>query len=413
MTRLFDLSRDILLTTDSERAIADVARYVARRFELEALRSAFPRPTAGTIHQGGERRSTVARSARPRACAAARSTRVRRAPARLRWARRGWRTPRAAIDAGAAAAGHEASRHARDPVRRRSTSGTLDALGGVVAIAIERAHFLAERKKAETLESARRSGLGAARVVQPRSANAPDGRSRRGRRTCRTSRLPPDERHGRRSWRSQELDRLTRLFQDILDMARIDAAAVIPSGNGSPRRTSSRRPSLTSDQRWQEHALEIDADDAVEIQVDPRLTSTALAHVLENAARYSPAGRPIAVRAWTDAEGGHFRCGITVRGSMPPSWTICSSRSIAGSDAARDGDRHGACDHPRTAGGRRRTGLGRERTWRRARSSRSWSIAVRGYRTRRRPSHAVAGPDRGRRADILATMAPLLRVARL
>ena len=27
--------------------------------------------------------------------------------------------------------------------------GTLDALGGVVAIAIERAHFLDERKKAE------------------------------------------------------------------------------------------------------------------------------------------------------------------------------------------------------------------------------------------------------------------------
>ena len=44
--------------------------------------------------------------------------------------------------------------------------GTLDALGGVVAIAIERSHFLAERKKAETLESARRSGVGAARVLQ-------------------------------------------------------------------------------------------------------------------------------------------------------------------------------------------------------------------------------------------------------
>jgi two-component system, OmpR family, sensor histidine kinase KdpD len=29
--------------------------------------------------------------------------------------------------------------------------GTLDALGGVVAIAIERAHFLAERKRAETV----------------------------------------------------------------------------------------------------------------------------------------------------------------------------------------------------------------------------------------------------------------------
>jgi signal transduction histidine kinase len=31
------------------------------------------------------------------------------------------------------------------------------------------------------------------------------------------------------------------------------------------------------------------------IQVDPRLTASALAHVLENAAQYSPAGSPISV----------------------------------------------------------------------------------------------------------------------
>ena len=37
VTRLFDLSRDILLTTDSATAITDVARYVARRFELNGV----------------------------------------------------------------------------------------------------------------------------------------------------------------------------------------------------------------------------------------------------------------------------------------------------------------------------------------------------------------------------------------
>ena len=44
--------------------------------------------------------------------------------------------------------------------------GTLDALGGVIAIAIERAHFLAERKKVGDAESARRSRVRAPRVVQ-------------------------------------------------------------------------------------------------------------------------------------------------------------------------------------------------------------------------------------------------------
>jgi two-component system sensor histidine kinase KdpD len=55
-----------------------------------------------------------------------------------------------------------------------------------------------------------------------------------------------------------------------------------------------------------EHTLEIDADSVNEIEVDPRLTSTALAHVLENAARYSPDGTMVAVRAWAEADGAHF-----------------------------------------------------------------------------------------------------------
>ena len=55
VTRLFDLSRDILLTTDSERAIADVARYVARRFELATIAICLPTAAGWDVHQGGER----------------------------------------------------------------------------------------------------------------------------------------------------------------------------------------------------------------------------------------------------------------------------------------------------------------------------------------------------------------------
>ena len=55
VTRLFDLSRDILLTTESDRAIADVARYVARRFELEAIAICLPTAAGWEVHQGGER----------------------------------------------------------------------------------------------------------------------------------------------------------------------------------------------------------------------------------------------------------------------------------------------------------------------------------------------------------------------
>ena len=151
VTRLFDLSRDILLTTDSERAIADVARYVARRFELEAIAICLPTAAGWDVHQGGER--AVEPHARPigsRARAAARPARVRRAPAGLWRPRRGRRSDGAQatlvpLRLGTKPVGILATRGAQLDL------GTLDALGGVVAIAIERAHFLAERKQAETL----------------------------------------------------------------------------------------------------------------------------------------------------------------------------------------------------------------------------------------------------------------------
>ena len=85
VTRLFDLSRDILLTTDSERAIADVARYVARRFELETIAICLPTAAGWDVHQGGERSveptpEQLNRRIRP----ASRPAGVRRPPACIR-----------------------------------------------------------------------------------------------------------------------------------------------------------------------------------------------------------------------------------------------------------------------------------------------------------------------------------------
>ena len=59
-------------------------------------------------------------------------------------------------------------------------AGTLDALAGVVAIAIERAQFLEERKAARADPSERGAEDGAARLARPRSADAADGDSRGG-----------------------------------------------------------------------------------------------------------------------------------------------------------------------------------------------------------------------------------------
>ncbi len=304
VTRLFDLSRDILLTTDSERAVADVARYVARRFELDTIAICLPTATGWNVHQGGDRA-------------------VEPTPDQLDDALARMRGPLEYDARERAYGGHvvvgdrNASttlvplRLGPKPVGILATQvetldlGTLDALGGVVAIAIERAHFLAERKKTETFSQ--RADLASALLASfSHDLRTPVTSVRVAVTNLQDVTLSSDERRAQAQLALHELDRLTRLFQDILDMARIDAAAVNPNRQWvSPAdvvdaAAAHAAPSIA------QHALHIDADELTEIQVDPRLTSTALAHVLENAGRYSPEGTAITVRAWTEDDGAHF-----------------------------------------------------------------------------------------------------------
>ncbi len=53
MTRLFDLTRDVLLTTETAGAIEVLARYVARRFELARVAVCLPDEHGWRIYQGG------------------------------------------------------------------------------------------------------------------------------------------------------------------------------------------------------------------------------------------------------------------------------------------------------------------------------------------------------------------------
>ena len=50
------------------------------------------------------------------------------------------------------------------------------------------------------------------------------------------------------------------------------------------------------------HDVRIEAEDDRSVEVDPRLTSSALAHLIENAVRYAGLGT-IVVRGWTDEQG--------------------------------------------------------------------------------------------------------------
>lgn len=304
VTRLFVLSRDILLTTDSERAIADVARYVARRFELEAIAICLPTAAGWDVHQGGERSVDPTRE------------QLDHALARLRGPLE-YDARQRAYGGHVVVGDHRTEstlvplRLGTKPVGMLATGGgtldvgTLDALGGVVAIAIERAHLLAERKKAETQRQ--RADLASALLASfSHDLRTPVTSVRVAVTNLQDVTLDPEERRAQARLALQELDRLTRLFQDILDMARIDAAAVNPDRQWvSPADVVDAAVAHVAPV-IAEHALHIDADGLTEVQIDPRLTSTALAHVLENAGQYSPNGAAISVRAWTESDGAHF-----------------------------------------------------------------------------------------------------------
>jgi len=110
-----------------------------------------------------------------------------------------------------------------------------------------------------------------------------------------------------------ELDRLNRLFQDIVDMARIETRAVAAEREWVQPAEIVEAAARQVEPEWDGHHLEIDAGaDRSLVHVDPRLTSAALAHVLENAGQYSPAGSTIDVNVIVDT--GELRIAVRDRG---------------------------------------------------------------------------------------------------
>jgi two-component system sensor histidine kinase KdpD len=284
--RLFDLSRDILLITESESANASLAGFIARRFELDFVAICLPSGDDWLLFEAGPQRcaldrqelSAVFRRIGDGLEPGLASPAVRLAPLRL----------------GARPIGLLAA------AGREIEGTTLDAVAGLTAIAIERAQFLDDRKAAdlarqgEALKSALLASLGHD-LRTPLTAIRVAASNLQG--------SWPDE--GERREQSDlillEVDRLTRMFQNILEMARIDAGAVAydvrwvaPSEIVEAARTS-------VEHALRGRAIEVSADADRLVRLDPRLTAAALSHLLENAAKYSPPGTAIDVLASVDA----------------------------------------------------------------------------------------------------------------
>jgi two-component system sensor histidine kinase KdpD len=319
--RLFDLSRDVLLITDSQKANASLAGFISRRFDLDYVAICVPHASEWVVYHAGGRELTLdpreLSSAFSSVDAGHRVLQIGAEAVRLVPLRLGSRT------IGLLAAGG-----------RATEPGTFDAVAGLAAIAIERAQFLDERKVAdlarqsEELKSALLASLG-------HDLRTPLTAIRVAASNLQASWPNEQERGEQSEIILAEVDQLTRLFQNILEMARIDAGAV------------------TEDTRWVapseivdaarsrvEHALEgrvvdLSVESERLVRLDPRLTAAALSHLLENAAQYAPDGSPIDVVAAVVDEGLTIAVRDHGPGIPPPDLAHVFERFYRGANAKR------------------------------------------------------------------------------
>ena len=97
-----------------------------------------------------------------------------------------------------------------------------------------------------------------------------------------------------------EVERLTRIFQNILEMARIDAGGIAADRRWAHPREIVEAAQDQVGQTIRRHPLDISIPGDVMVRLDPRLTAAALAQLLENAAQYSDAGSRIELSAAVD-----------------------------------------------------------------------------------------------------------------
>jgi len=293
LARLFDLSRDVLVMTASPEATSHLARAIGRRFDLEYVAIALPGSEGWSIATAGDGFGQLEPQQLTDVYEAAVTSLEFDAYERTYAGHR-------SINADGRIVRLVPLRVGTKPIGLLATSGrpvepgTLDTLAGVVAISIERMTFLEERKTAELtrqseeLKSALLTSLGhdlrtplTAIRVAAGNLNAP--------------RLPAEERAEQSELILSEVERLTRLFNNVLEMARIDAGGLAKESRWTHPSEIVAAARDQVEHTLNEHRVSVRTEPDVPVQLDGRLTASALAHLLENAAQYAPRGTLIEV----------------------------------------------------------------------------------------------------------------------
>ncbi|HVH56809.1 MAG TPA: ATP-binding protein [Vicinamibacterales bacterium] len=299
--RLFDLSRDVLLTTDSTEAIRQLARFVARRFDLDFAAVCLPRAQQWDIYEAGARSITLDPRELVQAFAGAESALEFDARARTYAGHRtipidGEEVRLIPLRFGTKAIGLLAA--AGRPVE----PDTLDALAGVVAIAVERAQFLEERKAAEVAR--RGEELKSALLASlSHDLKTPLTAIRVAASNLKAAWIREHDREEQSDLILAEVERLNRLFQNILEMARIDAGSIPTDVRWVHPAEIFEAARDQIEHTLKHHRIVVEDGSDRLVRLDPRLTASALAHVLENAAQYTQPKSPIDVNISVSTDG--------------------------------------------------------------------------------------------------------------
>jgi two-component system, OmpR family, sensor histidine kinase KdpD len=293
LARLFDLSRDVLQMTESREALSVLARSIARRFDLEFVAIALPREGEWDVYEAGGQSIAIDRRELSSAFAAAQATLEFDAYARTYAGHRtttvdGHLIRLVPLRVGTKPIGVIAA--AGRPVE----PGTLDTLAGVVAIAIERAQFLDERKAGELTRQSEQLKT-ALLASLSHDLRTPLTAIRIAASNIKASEVAREERIEQSDLILSEVERLTRLFQNLLEMARIDAGGIAAESRWAHPSEIVAAARDQVEQALQGHRVDVTIEPDIPVRLDPRLTATALAHLLENAAQYSPAGSVVNV----------------------------------------------------------------------------------------------------------------------